>query len=252
MVRDEIAWLETRLGELEDWRALTQLEAREARGEVINAIDGQRLKSFLLQSLSDNPLFERHKVLLAQIGALPDAAPAKPSSSSKPAPMAVVLADDLSRIRGIGKTMVRRLSGVGVTSFSQIADWTSGDVHHVAKTLGLGRQISSENWIEQAALLARGSQTSPPRSAEVPPAQQSAPSQIETVSTPGEIEIERSMEKAEAADIAVEETAAIADLPSQPDGIAAASSDPGAPPPAPWPGRNYVSAEPNAMTVGKP
>ena len=62
VVRDEIAWLEGRLGELEDWRALGQLEAREARGEGLNAVDGQRLKALLLQSLSDNPLFERYNV----------------------------------------------------------------------------------------------------------------------------------------------------------------------------------------------
>ena len=64
VVRDEIAWLERRLSELEDWRALAQLEAREARGEGVNAVDGHRLKSLLLQSLSDNPWFQRHKVFL--------------------------------------------------------------------------------------------------------------------------------------------------------------------------------------------
>lgn len=156
VVRDEIAWLGRRLSELEDWRALGQLEAREARGEGLNAVDGQRLKALLLQSLSDNPLFERYNFLLAQTALAPNVALAKPLTAHKPVAAPAALADDLVRIRGISKILARRLAGLGVASFAQIANWTSADVHHVANTLGIGRQISSENWIEQAALLARG------------------------------------------------------------------------------------------------
>ena len=156
VVRDEIAWLGRRLSELEDWRALGQLEAREARGEGLNAVDGQRLKALLLQSLSDNPLVARYNFLLTQTALAPDVALAKPLTVHKPAAGPAALPDDLFRIRGISKILARRLSGLGVASFAQIANWTSADVHHVANTLGIGRQISSENWIEQAALLARG------------------------------------------------------------------------------------------------
>jgi len=61
--------------------------------------------------------------------------------------------DDLTRIRGIGPALARRLADRGITTFGQIAAWRPDDVHDVAEALGLGRGISRQNWIEQAALL---------------------------------------------------------------------------------------------------
>jgi predicted flap endonuclease-1-like 5' DNA nuclease len=62
--------------------------------------------------------------------------------------------DDLTRIRGIDAALARRLATVGVTSFGQIAVWEQGDVQTISQALDLGRTISRQNWIEQAALLA--------------------------------------------------------------------------------------------------
>lgn len=63
--------------------------------------------------------------------------------------------DDFTRIRRIDDALARNLQDVGVLSFQQMADFTASDVHRLSALLGLGRQVSSENWIEQAALLAR-------------------------------------------------------------------------------------------------
>ncbi len=60
---------------------------------------------------------------------------------------------DLTRIRGIDRPLAHRLAGHGVSSFEDIAGWGKGDVRRIADALGLGRQISRQNWIEQAALL---------------------------------------------------------------------------------------------------
>jgi predicted flap endonuclease-1-like 5' DNA nuclease len=62
--------------------------------------------------------------------------------------------DDLTRIRGIDATLASRLATVGVTRFAQIAGWGQGDVQTISQTLDLGRTVSRQNWIEQAALLA--------------------------------------------------------------------------------------------------
>jgi hypothetical protein len=61
--------------------------------------------------------------------------------------------DDLTRIRGLGTGLARRLADRGVTRFAQIAAWSAEDVRTIAEALGLGREISRRNWIEQAALL---------------------------------------------------------------------------------------------------
>jgi len=61
--------------------------------------------------------------------------------------------DDLTRIRGLGAGLARRLADRGVVRFAQIAAWSAEDVRTIAAALGLGREISRRNWIEQAALL---------------------------------------------------------------------------------------------------
>ncbi len=61
--------------------------------------------------------------------------------------------DDLTRIRGLGAGLARRLADRGIVRFAQIAAWSAEDVRTIAAALGLGREISRRNWIEQAALL---------------------------------------------------------------------------------------------------
>ncbi len=247
VVRDEIAWLERRLGELEDWRALGQLEAREARGEGVNAVDGHRLKSLLLQSLSDNPWFQRHKVLVAQIGAPPAAEPANLSSEIKPAAIPAVPADDLARIRGISKTLTRRLSGLGVTSFSQIANWTSADVQHVARTLGISRQITSENWIEQAALLALGTESLRSKRDFAVDATDLIPVEVVSHSV-ASLNVVALL--ASAAKSAADEVLAVADRQVQPAAAPPEMMLTESPlPPAPLAAGRYANAESSAMTV---
>ena len=62
-------------------------------------------------------------------------------------------ADPLHKIRGIDEGLARSLGDLGIRQFSQIALWTHTDVAHVSRALHLGRRVSRENWIEQAALL---------------------------------------------------------------------------------------------------
>ncbi len=61
--------------------------------------------------------------------------------------------DPLEKIRGINAKLAELLNAQGVTRFQQIALWTHNDVKRISSALDLGRRISRENWIEQAALL---------------------------------------------------------------------------------------------------
>lgn len=63
-------------------------------------------------------------------------------------------ADPLTRIRRIDKGLAAALIARGVRHFAQIAAFGPADVRALSAALGLGRRISQENWIEQAALLA--------------------------------------------------------------------------------------------------
>lgn len=61
--------------------------------------------------------------------------------------------DDLTRIRGISKAIAEQLRGLGVTTWDEIANWRRDDVRTLSAALGIDRQISRQNWIEQAAVL---------------------------------------------------------------------------------------------------
>ena len=61
--------------------------------------------------------------------------------------------DDLTRIRGIDAGLRARLAALGIRTFGQIAALRGDDVRSISDELALGRQISRQNWIEQAALL---------------------------------------------------------------------------------------------------
>jgi predicted flap endonuclease-1-like 5' DNA nuclease len=68
---------------------------------------------------------------------------------------AVANPDDLTFIRGIDPALAQHLASLGITRFADIAAWRPDDVRNVSEALGLTREISRQNWIEQAALLQR-------------------------------------------------------------------------------------------------
>lgn len=68
-------------------------------------------------------------------------------------------AEDLKRIRGIGVLIEKRLNALGVESYSDIANWTSGDIDRISQKLEFQGRIERENWVEQARILANGGQT---------------------------------------------------------------------------------------------
>ncbi len=72
---------------------------------------------------------------------------------------AVAAPDDLTRIHLIDTAIASKLNGLGVRRFAEIAQWTAADVARIGKELGVPGRIQSENWIEQAQVLAKGGET---------------------------------------------------------------------------------------------
>jgi predicted flap endonuclease-1-like 5' DNA nuclease len=68
-------------------------------------------------------------------------------------------ADDLKRIKGIGKQNEGRLHGLGIWHFDQIGKWTAEEVTWVGTFLAFPGRIEREGWVEQARLLAAGGET---------------------------------------------------------------------------------------------
>jgi len=88
----------------------------------------------------------------------PPAAPAaEPALAPAPAPTPATKADNLQLLKGVGSKMVTLLSGLGVTSFQQIAAWTDADVAAIDPQLGAFQgRIARDNIVDQAGYLARG------------------------------------------------------------------------------------------------
>ncbi len=85
------------------------------------------------------------------------AAPAAPKK--KPAPSkakAPSKKDDLKQISGVGPALEKKLHGLGVTSFQQIADWKAADIKEVDEKLNFKGRIQREGWVKQAKSLAKG------------------------------------------------------------------------------------------------
>jgi large subunit ribosomal protein L21 len=72
------------------------------------------------------------------------------------APVAGAAADDISLIGGIGPKILKGLTGLGVTSFAQIAGWTDADVERIETELKQKGRVAREEWIEQARELMAG------------------------------------------------------------------------------------------------
>lgn len=79
-------------------------------------------------------------------------AAAPKAEAKKAAPKkAAAGADDLTRIKGVGPVIVKKLNDLGVTSFAQIAAWTPEDVAAMDEKLNFKGRIDRDEWLTQAA-----------------------------------------------------------------------------------------------------
>ena len=74
----------------------------------------------------------------------------QPRSMERPA-----APDDLKAISGIGPKLEKVLNGLGIWTFAQIAGWSAEEVAWVDDYLGFKGRIGRDDWLGQAAALAR-------------------------------------------------------------------------------------------------
>ncbi len=88
----------------------------------------------------------------------PKKAAAPKPAAVKAAPAKPAKPDNLRRMIGIGPVNDKKLRGLGITTFKQIAAWTAADIKRVEDVLEFDGRIERERWIEQAKLLAAGNE----------------------------------------------------------------------------------------------
>ncbi|KKB83786.1 hypothetical protein VW29_14020 [Devosia limi DSM 17137] len=65
-------------------------------------------------------------------------------------------ADDLKLISGVGPVLEGKLNALGITRWSQVAAFTAEDIAKVEETLNFKGRVTRDDWIAQAAALAKG------------------------------------------------------------------------------------------------
>ncbi len=65
-------------------------------------------------------------------------------------------ADDLKKISGVGPVLEKKLNALGVTTFAQVAAFTVEDIAKLDDALNFKGRIDRDNWLDQAAELAKG------------------------------------------------------------------------------------------------
>lgn len=81
----------------------------------------------------------------------PAAKKAAPKTEAAPAK-----ADDLTKMKGLGKVFAGKLEAEGITSFAQIAKMKKADIEALEEKIGAAGKFESNDWVAQAKELAKG------------------------------------------------------------------------------------------------
>ena len=81
----------------------------------------------------------------------PAAKKAAPKKEAAPA-----TADDLTKMKGLGKVFAGKLEAEGITTFAQIAKMKKADIEALEEKIGASGKFESNDWVAQAKELAKG------------------------------------------------------------------------------------------------
>lgn len=88
-----------------------------------------------------------------------EAKPAKadaPKAKAEPKPAAKSEgADDLTKMKGLGKVMAEKLTGEGITTYAQIAALSADEITALEEKIGAAGKFEKNEWVAQAAELAK-------------------------------------------------------------------------------------------------
>ncbi|MEM6653100.1 MAG: 50S ribosomal protein L21 [Pseudomonadota bacterium] len=76
--------------------------------------------------------------------------------AAKKADAAPAKADDLTKMKGLGKVFAGKLEAEGITTFAQIAKMKKADIDALEEKIGAAGKFESNDWVAQAKALAKG------------------------------------------------------------------------------------------------
>lgn len=85
--------------------------------------------------------------------------PARKAAPARARKSAAAKRDDLKLLSGVGPALEKKLNGLGVRRFEQIAAWKKADIDRIDAALNFKGRIQREKWVSQAKVLARGGET---------------------------------------------------------------------------------------------
>jgi predicted flap endonuclease-1-like 5' DNA nuclease len=130
--------------------SLPRAMSRAGVAAVVIAPPGYQAPS----SAPAQPPLVSDRAAFAQQTAAGSAGPAVPVR-----PVEAATHGNLQRIGGVTAEIEEKLHALGVSRYSEIAQWSPAAVERIDKELGTAGRISRENWIEQAQILSRGGDT---------------------------------------------------------------------------------------------
>lgn len=130
------------------------------RSSTASGIDlGEAVEAPVEAAIEAAPVVEAAPVAEAAPAAEPEPAPvAAPAADGELAPLFTAPegdADDLKKISGVGPVLEKKLNALGITTFAQVAAFTSEDIARVDAVLNFPGRIERDNWLEQAAEFAK-------------------------------------------------------------------------------------------------
>ncbi len=158
-LQEELRQSDSALAETKERLIALQMESRatEARAKPLEAELAQAKRAAeqaIEQEMKQRALVAELQEKRAGGRPAPRAEPV-PAPSQPLASPAAAKADDLTAIRGVGKVIEKKLHGLGITSFRQIADLTPEEVRRINEAIDFPGRVEREHWIEQAKGLAR-------------------------------------------------------------------------------------------------
>lgn len=67
--------------------------------------------------------------------------------------------DNLKKIKGIDSKLEFELNRMGINTFKQISEWKNEDCISISSSINAEKSIEEFSWVEQAKILASGSET---------------------------------------------------------------------------------------------
>lgn len=155
-----LAWYLQEKYRAEDARArdaLHEARLKQMQDEVLQAdsAHAETKERLIALQLAHTELERRAEALEAELARLRRGDGAEPAqaAASVPLPAPLSTGDDLTRIKGIGKIMEKKLHDLGIYSFQQLASLSPEEARRINAAIDFPGRVERERWIEQARSL---------------------------------------------------------------------------------------------------